>query len=804
MYRLGLFIGAPFLRVSHDIEGRGTYKMRQDIIDYLPVAVSELAPVYNDAHEIVDVECIVANATFNKSVLGKSGSLVGLRFSELNDRYDMAEIIAAATRAITENTIQHLTTGEGSSAPGERVVRLTFIPKDGTCVVCAQEITDIARAREDAEQELTYLKTAFDHSAQGMVLTNNQGEILYANNALADLLGYTVEELGNLNARDVVDPDEFELDAEIATQLLNGEIPSHTRNKYLITKGGEKAVVSINLSIGWSPNQHGYIFISHVICMREELLLQAEQEKTRDELDILKRSCDHAAEGLILINSKREITYANAAMTRIFGYSHSEYIGRDVFTLISEEDQALDIEATYKLLDGTIKRDIREKTGICSDGSLRAVSIALSILPKKKDQPITLIAHVRDVSEARATREALKDALSEATVATKLKSEFLANMSHEIRTPLNGVLGMAQVLANSKLTQEQAEHLSIIRESGHNLMVLLNDILDLSKIEAGKLEVSPIEADIRHKLGRVMKVHETAANAKNLGFQFVVHPSVPSRLEFDPVRLRQCIDNVVSNAIKFTREGEIIVAVMSKPSSAGKHQVTIHVSDTGPGIAFEQQDAVFKVFQQEDGSITRNHGGSGLGLAITRQLTNLMGGDISLKSQPGVGSIFTLTLECVVHEDVVIPDILSMNHNSLQPIIENALSHKRVLVVDDNAINRQVARGLLEARGMKGSEAENGLEALEKLAKDPYDIVLLDIHMPIMDGVRTIKKIRQLDSDLANIPVIALTADAMTGDREKYLSMGMTGYVSKPIDEEVLIAEVTECLSKANQLAVAS
>ena len=773
--------------------------MRQDIIDYLPVAISEIEPVYDEAGNIIDAVTITANKIMEQSIFPNGNSVIGLHISKLGARLQSSRVLEAAIRALAETTAQKITI-DGN----QNTVEITITPTGKTCILCIMTVTNTDQTLDSAASQLSHMKTACDHSAQGIVLSSYTGEILYANTAFKNLLGYTSEELEALGVQGIVERKELAAHKEMSSQLLNGEVSSHTYTREFIRKDGDRAITSCDASIGWSPDEKGYIFITYVRCIREELRLKAEQEKTQVDLDILKLSCDHAAEGLVLINAKREITYANAAMTRIFGYSHSEFIGCDVFNFISEEDQALDLEATYKLLDGSIKRDIREKTGICKDGTLKAVSIALSILPKKKNQPITLVAHVRDVSEARATREALKDALSEATVATKLKSEFLANMSHEIRTPLNGVLGMAQVLANSKLTQEQAEHLSVIQESGHNLMVLLNDILDLSKIEAGKLEVSPIEADIRHKLGRVMKVHEAAANAKGLGFQFVVDPNVPSRLEFDPVRLRQCIDNVVSNAIKFTRKGEIIVAVMSKPSSAGSHKVTIHISDTGPGIAPEQQDAVFKVFQQEDGSITRSHGGSGLGLAITRQLTNLMGGDVSLKSQPGVGSIFTLTLECVVHEDVGVPDILSPNPNSSQPNTENALTRKRVLVVDDNSVNRQVARSLLEAQGMIGSEAENGVEALEQLAKDPFDIVLLDIHMPVMDGVRTIQRIRRLDSDLAHIPVIALTADAMTGDREKYLSMGMTGYVSKPIDEDILIEEVTDCLDKAKRLAIAS
>lgn len=772
--------------------------MDVDILDHIPVAITEVKAIYGDDGELVDFEWIAANELMNRSILPDGGSIVGLRVLEFDPAYEKTEFWPVLLKALKEQTVQQIVTRQGRTASRlGAVVKTTITPKGDTCVVCSHEVTDIANQRDEAKRRFEYIKTACDHSAQGLVLTADDGEILYANEAVRELVEYTVEELEGKKIQSIVHPDEAESDIEMAAKLLSGEVQQDIRDKIYISKSGEEIQVSASVSIGWSPDRSAYIFIGHIRDVREKRRLEAEQQEIRKDLSILKRACDHAAEGIMLIDSDRITTYANAAMEKMFGYEPGEMIGLSVTEHVSPPDAEQDYQVSVDLFEGRIEQETREKTAIRKDGTEITVSVALSMMPLTEGEKPLFIAHVRDVTEARRTREALKDALKAAEGATRLKSEFLANMSHEIRTPLNGVLGMSQVLAHSGLTDEQAEHLSIIQESGNNLMVLLNDILDLSKIEAGKLDVSPIDADLRHKLNRVIKVHEAAANAKGLDLQFVVHPSVPAQLEFDPVRLRQCIDNILSNAIKFTETGQVIVAVTSVPTVGRKHKLTIHISDTGPGIPQDKQDAIFLAFQQMDGSITRSHGGTGLGLAITRQLAKLMGGNITLASEVGKGSVFTLTFEATAR-DAIRPDNPSIADLEF-PETETGdrLSGKRALIVDDNGINRQVARVILKGHGMITGEAENGRVALEELHQNAYDIVLMDIHMPEMDGTRAIRKIRALDGPLAEIPVIALTADAMSGDREKYLSMGMTGYISKPINESDLVAEIASCLEQS-------
>ncbi|MEL6780803.1 MAG: response regulator [Pseudomonadota bacterium] len=414
-----------------------------------------------------------------------------------------------------------------------------------------------------------------------------------------------------------------------------------------------------------------------------------------------------------------------------------------------------------------------------------------------------------DIADLRKKERELKHAKREATAASQAKSDFLASMSHEIRTPLNGILGMAQALSSRNLHGDEREMVDTILDSSKTLLVLLNDILDLSKIEAGKLEVAPVRDDLRHRIRRIERVHRSRAEEKGITFRAVVDKSVPSQLLFDPVRVRQCVDNLVSNAVKFTDEGEILLAVTATPlGDRGErtHKITVHVSDSGIGMCQEQQARLFENFTQADPSTTRRFGGTGLGLAISRKLARLMGGDLTVVSAPDQGSVFSFTFRAGGLDAQTQP-AQEPNTSQAEPKFQThapadtmssvgALRGLRVLVVDDNRINRRVARLFLEPLGLTVTEAANGEEALAMLSERPVDLVLLDIHMPIMDGPETFRRMRSSSEKWADTPVIAITADAMTGDREKYIAMGMDDYVSKPIDERALLTTLLAVLGK--------
>jgi CheY-like chemotaxis protein len=369
-------------------------------------------------------------------------------------------------------------------------------------------------------------------------------------------------------------------------------------------------------------------------------------------------------------------------------------------------------------------------------------------------------------------------------------------MSHEIRTPLNGVLGMAQSLVSDGLLTDQREKVDIILESGRTLTALLNDVLDLSKIEAGKIEIASTDGELAVTLDRLRQLFLSKAVERGLNIDLDIAPGLPHLLHYDPVRVRQCVGNLLSNAIKFTENGRVSVKVGSKETEPGKWMITVAVADTGIGMTPAVTQRLFTTFTQADATITRRFGGSGLGLAITRQLARLMGGDVTVESEPGSGSTFTLTFTA----EAVKEDVASKRVDTTLPIVgEDTLRRLRgirILLVDDNAVNRQVVKLFTAQLSPKFVEAVNGQEALDRLHNDAFDLVLLDVHMPVMDGKEAIKRIRASSEAWRALPVIALTADAMSGDRERYLALGMTDYVSKPLDQRELTAKIAAAMGE--------
>ncbi|RIJ25875.1 response regulator [Henriciella barbarensis] len=461
-------------------------------------------------------------------------------------------------------------------------------------------------------------------------------------------------------------------------------------------------------------------------------------------------------------------------------------------TIIEDSERFSTVDYSRQLVEkirsfGTI--DVQTSEG-------NTIKASFSPMP---DGNVLCLSH--DITDIQENQRKLRHAKREAQAASEAKSEFLASMSHEIRTPLNGILGMAQALASRQLDTDEREMVGAILDCSKSLMTLLNDILDLSKIEAGKLDIAPIADDFRHKLKRTERFYRPKAEEKGLFLRVIVDKSVPSVLEFDPVRFRQCVDNLVSNALKFTSEGGVIVAATCEPTDKeGRVRLKVHVSDTGIGMDEGQVASLFENFQQADRSTTRIYGGTGLGLAITRKLARMMGGDVAVVSKPGKGSIFTLSFEATLPEYQSAPQIPeSFKPHEVKIRDERIVDFrgKTALVVDDNRINRRVARLFIEPVGLHVLEASGGEEALEVLQNSKIDIVLLDIHMPKMDGPATLKRLRAMGGAFESLPVIALTADAMAGDRERYMKMGMSDYVSKPIDERQLIATMSRCMSAA-------
>jgi len=422
--------------------------------------------------------------------------------------------------------------------------------------------------------------------------------------------------------------------------------------------------------------------------------------------------------------------------------------------------------------------------------------VQITFRPMSDDRMVAISV---DVTELRMKERELKKAKEAAIAASNAKSAFLANMSHEIRTPLNGILGMAQVLESADLAPELREHVATILDSGRNLMALLNDVLDFSKIEAGKLDIVKADTDVAHTMRRLHRLWKAKAQESGLEFNLSLDSELPQVLAFDTVRVRQCASNLISNAIKFTERGRVEVFVSADRVGHDQHMVRIRVSDTGVGMDAETVERLFSPFVQADESTSRRFGGTGLGLSIVKRLCELMGGTATVRSEPGRGSEFTMTF--LAGDASPQHRVVSNGAAAAEDQSRSALKNQnlRVLLVDDHPINRQVASLFLRPFNMRIVEAVNGREALACLEAEQFDLVLLDVHMPVMDGAQTIHEIRNSPLPWSDIPVIALTADAMTGDRERYLGMGMNGYLAKPLAERDLVSEITRVRSLSRE-----
>ncbi|MGR4867004.1 response regulator [Caulobacter sp. LARHSG274] len=398
----------------------------------------------------------------------------------------------------------------------------------------------------------------------------------------------------------------------------------------------------------------------------------------------------------------------------------------------------------------------------------------------------------------RRASQRLRDARRRAEAANDAKSAFLAVMSHELRTPLNGMLGMAQALRGESLEPRQRDQVELMIDSGDTLLVLLNDILDLSKIEAGKLEIAPTAGDLVRVCARLVGGYQPTAREKGVELLFTVAGDPPPTLLFDPVRVRQCLANLLSNALKFTRVGrvEVVLACALDPTS-GRMGVILTVADTGIGMSAATLPRLFSAFTQADASTTRTYGGTGLGLSITRRLAQLMDGDIVVDSRVGVGSTFTLSFLT----DRVASSGGEASVAAGGPDDEvgvSPLHGRRVLVVDDHPINRRVIKLFLEPFSCDLVEVGNGREALDAVAAGAFDLVLMDVNMPVMDGLEATRRLRA-DPRWTRLPVIALTADVMSTQVETCLQAGMDAHVAKPIDLRDLLSVMVQVLAKGGQ-----
>ncbi|MFP4517927.1 MAG: ATP-binding protein [Oceanicaulis sp.] len=446
--------------------------------------------------------------------------------------------------------------------------------------------------------------------------------------------------------------------------------------------------------------------------------------------------------------------------------------------LISELSRQILTDRNGALFDGFIITKDGEYAGVGT-----GVALMKTLQAESEERNRKLVALAEQLGRARI----------EALSANQAKSEFLATMSHEIRTPLNGVLGVAQLLQESGLNDDQARLAKTIRTSGEILLRLLNDVLDLSKIEAGKMDLEPVTFEIDELVQAAYSLWRPRAEEKHLQFDVTFDGPAGARVVGDAVRLKQVAFNLIGNAIKFTEAGAVRARLALTDIGPGRTVLRLEVQDTGCGVPAESQPKLFTAFTQADGATSRKFGGTGLGLAICKRLVELMGGSIGFESAPGEGSTFWFETP-LRHAARLEP--APAGPTGGDPVIERDGPAPRILVAEDNPINQEVIRGFLKLKGWSCDIAPDGAEALAAVRRTGYDVVLMDVQMPGMDGLEATRRVRALSGPMRDLPIIALTANAMRGDERRCLEAGMNGYVAKPIERDQLFSEIARVLSE--------
>ncbi len=498
---------------------------------------------------------------------------------------------------------------------------------------------------------------------------------------------------------------------------------------------------------------------------------------------------DASSEAFISMILDEGITDWNGQAERTFGWRKEEVLGRSlVDTIIPEsmrEAHRVGVERFLKTGQAQVLNTRRELTALHRDGHEFPVEMAVWMTRDSAGGAV-FHAYMHDISERQADKAKLAFALEEAREASRMKSAFLANMSHEIRTPMNGVLGMVGFLLDTELDEVQRDYVQTMAFSAESLMAIIDDILDVSKIEAGKLEIEQSDFDLRRVLQDTLRPFMPAANEKGVALGATVSNSIPDGVRGDRLRLRQVISNLVANAVKFTAIGSVNVCVR-----LWDDKLLFEVTDSGIGIPEDRRSQLFEPFTQADASTTRRYGGTGLGLAICRQLVTLMGGDIGVTSAQGGGSRFWFSIPMVVAAAIDVPVVTERDKG----VLRSSGQGRTVLVVEDNPVNRKVAVGMLEHLGYAVEIAVDGVEAASLFAPGTFDAILMDCQMPRMDGYDATRAIRAQENT-CHTPIIAMTASAMASDRDKCLAAGMDDFLSKPIGTEKLGATLNNWISE--------
>ncbi|GAB3766851.1 PAS domain S-box-containing protein [Nocardioides ginsengisegetis] len=684
---------------------------------------------------------------------------------------------------------------DGTSFPVE--VHLAPLPERGAPIVATvRDVTHRQLHDDDLRNALSLVNATLESTADGILVVAADGTIAGANSQFVAMWGIPEELMASR--------DDDRLLGFVLDQLVDPEVfvskvhelyehPAEESNDVLEFRDGR------TFERYSRPQRVDDEIVGRVWSFRDVTVRRVAQEQRREALAMLSsadarfRSLVESSDDSIVSSTPQGvITSWNAAAERLFGYRSDEAVGQHIEMLVRPElrGQAEEIQRRA-MMAGETRRSL-ETEFVRRDRSL--VPVSLTVSPIYDGEAITGVsAIIRDVTVARARQAELETAQAAAEAASRAKSDFLATMSHEIRTPMNGVIGLTGLLLNTSLDEVQRRYAAGVRGAGEALLAIIDDILDFSKLEAGKVDLEEVAFGPQRLVEEIGVLLASAAADQGLELRTVCAPDVPTAVLGDAGRIRQVLINLAGNAVKFTPAGHVEVRVV-RVSGDGEDRLRFEVEDTGIGIDAHTRARLFEPFSQADASTTRRFGGTGLGLAISRRLVHKMGGDLLVDSEPGAGSTFRFELELPAttvtasespqagrRPSLEELDTLGPNPVPLRSSPASAGS-RRVLVAEDNAVNQMVALGLLTELGYDAVIVSHGRHALDALEGEHFDAVLMDCHMPEMDGFAATRELRRREDGTRRTPVIAMTAGVLDEDRDRCFAAGMDDFVAKPVD----------------------
>ena len=723
----------------------------------------------------------------HRSLVGHSVYSLNPSAESLEHIEKLKEVIASGT-AVHENEASRRIDRNGHGAMEELIVNLVYDPVcdcDGIVVeiiIFCFDVTELVHGRREIEQRESRFRTLSEALPQIVWTSDLQGKILYFNPQWFEYTGLNEGDPSEFNWSSVIHPDDLQtiqleaarcskegrgFEAEYRLKRWDGSYRWHLGRSLTIDSAEGKE----SRRIGTATDIH-------------------DQKETQKTMSVLRNRTDAIIQDapvlLWAVDHNGIFTYYDGKVKNALGIRTEERIGKNI----------LELYRGNLSVAGNVERALKGET-VYGDSQIGSVSLENKFTPQfDQDGNITgVIGLSVDITDRKKAEQGYAEASISARIAqesSKLKSEFLANMSHEIRTPINGVIGMSGLLLDLVSRDEEKRYVTAIQRSGENLLSLVNDILDFSKIEAGKLDFEEREFALADVVSGLTQTLAFTVEGKGLQLTFQLGATIPPLILGDSGRFRQVLLNLISNAIKFTKEGMIQVRIEAEELSGSQVTLRVEVSDSGIGISPDTLTRLFQPFVQADASTARSYGGSGLGLSISKSLVERMGGRIGAVSNLGIGSTFWFTARFQIVEPSAMP-----KDSAASPLLSETLE-ARILVAEDNGINQIIAIKMLEKMGFTADIVANGHEVLHALESNPYDLILMDCQMPEMDGYEATRVIRSsLESTYSQIPIIAMTANAMRGDAEKCLASGMSDYISKPVKPADLLDKIRRNLSKA-------